>query len=140
MIEKVISVKTDIEYYDETPKNSIEMMFSSTHEMSDTGEVIRYEESEISGMDNTKTVLVVCTDGSVELYRIGANDMSISFSKGNSFFGKYSTPYGDFDMEVRTKSLDISKVDGSVKDIFIDYTIELKGLTRSKNRMRITVL
>ena len=61
--------------------------------------IIEYDESEISGMENTRTSLTVEGDR-VQLRRTGAVETEFVFLKSRVFEAAYETPFGMMQMSV----------------------------------------
>ena len=98
-----------------------------------------YKETEMSGLEGCTTSLKVKGD-TVRMKRHGAMlpiDTVMEFQKGKRYEGMYETPYGAFEMEILTNSVD-NRLEEGVLDI--DYAISLKGLTETHSRLNITIL
>lgn len=104
---------------------------------------IKYEESELSGMEGCTTSLIITKD-KVRMSRSGANmtqKTEMEFKKGERFFGMYETPYGSVGMEVLTNDVTnlIQSEDGN-QSLSIDYNISLKGLMEARNKLDIEIM
>jgi len=100
---------------------------------------LMYKETEMSGLEGCTTSLKVKGE-TVRMKRFGAIlpiDTVMEFQKGKRYEGLYETPYGSFEMEILTNSVD-NRLDEGVLDI--DYAISLKGLTETHSRLNITIL
>ncbi len=103
---------------------------------------IIYEESEFSGFPGCKTALKF-TGESIRMKRIGQNvgmGMEFIFEEGKRFSSEYRTPYGNFDMEVLTKSLIGRLDDEGTGEVSIDYQVSLNGVTEGRNELVIQVI
>lgn len=101
-----------------------------------------YEESEISGMPGFRTRLKIADD-TVKMKRIGAGGgtgTEMVFENGRKYQNFYHTPYGPFDMEILTNSLENSMTAEGTGKVSIDYNMSLKGLVESHNRLTIELL
>ena len=101
-----------------------------------------YEESEISGMPGFKTRLKI-TDGIVKMKRIGSTGgtgTEMVFESGRRYESFYHTPYGPFDMEILTNSLENTMTAEGTGSVSIDYNMSLKGLIESHNKLTIELL
>lgn len=84
-----------------------------------------YEESEISGMDETTTTLVI-KDEALILEREGSTTTRMEFKKGEEVVSLYNTPYGMMNINIYTKELDIDMDDdGGV--VYTKYILGLEG-------------
>ncbi len=64
----------------------------------------------------------------------------MEFEKGRRYNGYYLTPYGLMDMEMLTNSIEPFKSGEGGKTLSIDYSMSLKGLTETRNRLDIEIL
>lgn len=102
-----------------------------------------YEESELSGMEGVTTSLKITGD-KIRMKRFGDDiviDTVIEFEKGKRFTGFYDTPFGSFEMEVMTNSIenniDKMKIKGHLD---IDYNISLKGVSEGRSLLNIQIM
>ncbi len=98
---------------------------------------ISYEESEIIGMEGTKTEISV-SGGAVEVNRSGSNNHTLVYEKGKKHIGYYSSPYGDFSMAVTASAVkaDLHSWGG---EICIDFITEFNEMTQCKNSLCIWI-
>lgn len=100
---------------------------------------ITYDESEISGMEGTKTTLMIKEDY-VSMKKNGSHISTMVFEKGKRYKSSYKTPYGEMSMEILTKEIYINKELNPFNiKIDIDYEIIIKGFFEGKNKMNIVV-
>ena len=103
---------------------------------------VMYEETEISGMPGFKTRLKI-SDGVVKMKRFGPNGgtgTEMVFENGKRYENFYHTPYGPFDMEILTNSLESTLTAEGTGKVSIDYNMSLKGLVDSHNKLTIELL
>lgn len=98
-----------------------------------------YDESEISGMQGTKTMLKIKKEV-VQMSRSGANISKLTFEPGTSHESKYGTPYGEFIMETTTKSIDIDVDENLVGKIQVSYHLKINGLSETDHILDVEVL
>lgn len=101
-----------------------------------------YEESEFSGFPGCKTTLKLTEEG-VRLKRIGSNagpGHEMVFEKGKRFLSRYSTPYGEMDLEILTNNFENNLTEDGLGKIWIDYHVSLGGLAEGRNQLDIEVL
>lgn len=98
---------------------------------------ITYEESELIGMEGTRTEIEI-KDGVVGIVRSGSNNHTLMYEKGKKHIGYYNTPYGDFNIGTTTKEikLDLHSWGG---EIFIDFVSEFNGSVQSLNTTHIQI-
>jgi uncharacterized beta-barrel protein YwiB (DUF1934 family) len=98
-----------------------------------------YKETEMSGLEGCTTSLKVKGE-TVRMKRYGEMlpiDTVMEFQKGQRYEGMYETPYGAFQMEILTNSVDNRLHEGALN---IDYAISLKGLVETHSQLNITIL
>ena len=104
---------------------------------------LMYEESEISGMPGCKTRLKI-KDDYISMKRLGTKTIpagtEMEFAPGEVFTGPYDTPYGSFEMEVVTNSVENTLTVEGTGSVYIDYKMSLKGLVESHNTLSIELL
>lgn len=106
----------------------------------DDSPCITYQESEVSGMGDTMTTVRV--DGEkVSVIRLGDINSVMEFEKGKCKLNMYYTPYGEISMGIFTKdiNIDCDRDARSLKNVRVDYNIEIKGLTNGSNVIEIEV-
>lgn len=99
---------------------------------------ILYEETSSSGMGRTKTLLKIAAD-SVGLVRKGDIEQEQLFSSGVKSASKYHTPYGDIEVSVHTKKIDIAK--GSISSsvhLFYEMSVDDKWLSSNELHIEVT--
>lgn len=102
-------------------------------------DLIKYEESEITGLNGNTTVLKIEKD-SVTMIRYGKNSGTMYFKEGISSKTLYNTDYGSFELEIFTKKFNIEKnTDDLLYKINIEYDINIKDLFNGLNILDITV-
>ncbi|MBQ9686800.1 MAG: DUF1934 domain-containing protein [Oscillospiraceae bacterium] len=103
------------------------------------GEVacLTYLESEVTGMEGTRTSVMVLPD-KVVVDRDGAVMSRMVFQEGikNSFL--YDTPYGAATMHMDTRGIR-SRFDSDGGKMEIDYVLDLEHAMVSRNRFQVTV-
>ncbi|MCQ2561392.1 MAG: DUF1934 domain-containing protein [Clostridia bacterium] len=104
---------------------------------------IKYEESELSGMDGCTTSLTITKD-KVRMSRSGghmAQKTEMEFKKGERFFGMYETPYGSVGMELLTNDVtNLVQNENGNQSLSIDYNISLRGLMEARNKLDIEIM
>ena len=97
---------------------------------------IIYDESEISGMNGTKTTIKALSN-KVVLKRTGTNISELVFEKGKEHSQIYTTPYGEFIMETKTSKIFIDFNENLVGRLYLEYTLDIKNLGISKHILEI---
>lgn len=100
---------------------------------------IVYQESEISGMKGSKTILKIQGE-TITMTRFGAAASKMVFDTAQAMHSQYKTPYGNFDMAVQTRQLteemDFESLTGRVH---IEYQMTLENVSNSINILDITI-
>ena len=98
-----------------------------------------YDESEMSGMPGTKTMLKI-KESRVQMSRSGANVSKLIFEPGVNHESKYGTPYGEFIMETSTDLINIDVDEKLVGKIQISYGLKITGLSETDHVLDIDIL
>ena len=96
--------------------------------------IIEYDESEISGMENTRTSLTVEGDR-VQLRRTGAVETEFVFLKSRVFEAAYETPFGMMQMSVLPTQI-LSELSEEKGKIDLEYVIRI-GDQQAVNKLNI---
>lgn len=126
---------------EEGEENTIELVTEGKLYRKDGADYITYDESEISGMENSKTRLRLEKDR-VQMKRIGQSSSDMVFCKDQNHVLDYRTPYGIFKMEIDTDSLEVEireEIVGSTVDI--SYTLTMVDSDSStENKLKIEII
>lgn len=98
---------------------------------------ISYEESALTGMENTRTTLKV-EPGRVEIIRTGKNHSRLCFQEGLRHESPYRTPYGLLQLATVTHRL-VTHMGQEGGTLSIRYQVELEGQLASENHLQIEV-
>ena len=99
--------------------------------------VLRYQESELTGMDGTMTSVMVMPN-QVVVDRTGILNGRMIFREGMRDSFPYETPYGQMTLGIDTRRIrrNINEHGG---DVEIDYNTDLSHAFLAKNRFKISV-
>lgn len=100
--------------------------------------VLSYQESELTGMEGTETVIHMEEDGKITLVRTGQFNSQMIFEEGERHLTLYQTPYGDLAVGVRTDRLK-NTVDMDGGELEISYGIEVDNVMTGKSLLKIKV-
>jgi len=139
MKDVIISI-TGIQSSDETSAvgaDTIELITGGEYSHGENETILSYMESEMTGMEGTKTTIQIRPDV-VVLRREGTTSSNMVFEEGKKHIFLYETPYGAMSMGVDTHRIHtgISEAGG---DVEIDYTLDMDNRTVSKNTFKINV-
>ena len=96
-----------------------------------------YQESEVTGLEGTRTSVTVLPD-EVVVDRDGLVKSQMVFKEGSKNSFLYSTPYGQATMGVDTRRIRGS-LDESGGQIEIDYVVDMEHAVVARNKFQITV-
>lgn len=83
-----------------------------------------YNETEISGMEGTKTTLKINKE-KVYIIRDGTTSAKMEFEKNKQDISLYNTPYGIMELRIITRDINI-KIDDNGGEIHIKYDMEME--------------
>jgi uncharacterized beta-barrel protein YwiB (DUF1934 family) len=98
---------------------------------------IKYEESELSGLDKTTTTLKVGED-SVVLMRFGDNQSKMIFEKDIRHESSYMTPYGNIMLGVKSDEINVCFTENG-GELKLKYAVDLDEKVVSDNELYLTV-
>ncbi len=119
-------------------KNVIELNTEGRFGSKDGEYFLSYDEGELSGLGNVKTVLVVRPDHSVLLTRSGSLESRFEIEAGKRSLSAYHTPEGEMMLGFYGESVehDLSEEGGNISMVYtIDSNLELV----SRNTVKISV-
>lgn len=99
--------------------------------------IATYDETEISGMEGTKTTLKIKGD-KVVLHREGTTSTKMEFQKDNTQVALYNTPYGILELKTSTKELDLD-VNEKGGNISIKYHLIAGGQEPIKTNLDMKI-
>lgn len=99
--------------------------------------IATYDETEISGMEGTKTTLKIKGD-KVVLHREGTTSTKMEFQKNNTQVALYNTPYGMLELKTSTKELDLD-VNEKGGNISIKYHLIASGQEPIKTNLDMKI-
>ena len=129
----VITVKSNISVEEE----SIEVITPGVFTVLKNGFKAEYEETKLSGMEGTKTTMMI-NKNSFELIRCGSTETQMIFDRNNQSMSLYSTPYGNMTVTIDTKQLKID-VDENGGSIHIVYTLLIEGQQKIETDLNVDI-
>ncbi|MBQ6895165.1 MAG: DUF1934 domain-containing protein [Clostridia bacterium] len=133
----IISIKGLQTYEDDNDDTDISLLTEGEFEYQDGAYFIDYEESELTGLEGTKTSIEIGTNY-VSLQRNGTVNTHMIFMKDRKTSSYYSTPYGDMQIDIFTDylNIDISPTGGKIN---VDYFIDINNHSTGKNNFEIEI-
>lgn len=96
-----------------------------------------YEETEISGMEGTTTILEINPE-KVVLMREGTTTAKMEFEKNNKYTTLYNTPYGALELIISTRNIKVD-IDDNGGNIYIDYDMSVAGQASHNTELSINI-
>lgn len=96
-----------------------------------------YDETEISGMEGTKTTLEI-SENKVALIREGSTNARMDFEEENQCVTLYNTPYGVLELKINTNKIDID-VNDDGGAVFINYDMNISGQGSQTTELNIKI-
>lgn len=98
---------------------------------------VEYEETKLSGMEGTKTIIIIRED-SFDLIREGTTETKMEFKDRQKTVSLYKTPYGVMEIKIDTKKLEIDvNEDGGIINTM--YALEIGGQPALKTNLSIDI-
>lgn len=136
MKDVIISI-TGMQLLDGGRDDQIELSTGGKYGVEGDETVFSYMESELTGMEGTKTSFSVKPSG-VIMSREGSLNTRMVFEEGKKHFFLYETPYGAVTMGVDTHRINNHlREDGG--DIEIDYVLDFDHVVIGRNKFKINV-
>ena len=118
-------------------KEKIEVLTVGEFSINGDEFIATYDETEISGMEGTKTTLKIKGD-KVVLHREGTTSTKMEFQKNNTQVALYNTPYGMLELKTSTKELDLD-VNEKGGNISIKYHLIAGGQEPIKTNLDMKI-
>lgn len=133
----IISIKGK-QLYAESGPDEMELVTAGVLRREGEGRyTISYQESELTGLEGTTTVVQV-DGGRVTLLREGSINSQMVFEEGERHLSMYETPYGSLSVGILTRRMR-STLGEAGGDLEIDYAIEIDHLVAGENMFRMNV-
>lgn len=131
----LISVKT-VQFIDGQPE-SVELITQGEYHKEGNEYFAEYDESEISGMEGTKTIMKINED-TLRIVRSGTTTSDLMFKKGYDHLSLYNTPFGTLEVMIKPRKVDIdvNEDGGNVK---LEYKMEAFGLDTIENALELNI-
>lgn len=131
----LISVKT-VQYIDGQPE-SVELITQGEYHQEGNEYFAEYEESEISGMEGTKTIMKINED-TLRILRSGTTTSDLMFKKGTDHVSLYNTPFGTLEVLIKPRKVDID-MDENGGNVKLEYKMEAFGLDAIENALELSI-
>ena len=135
MKDVIISV-TGVQHGPDGP-DSLQLVTAGQYGMDSERICMTWEESELTGMEGTRTSITV-EPKTVVLSREGNTNTHMEFQEGKKSYFLYETPFGAATMGLDTKRIR-SRFDFHGGDMEIEYTVDMDQTIVGRNRFYIQV-
>lgn len=131
----LISVKT-IQYMNGEPE-TIELITQGKYYKEGSDYMAEYDETEISGMEGTRTTLRIENDA-LTIERKGTTTSNLKFKEGLDHVSMYTTPFGTLEVMIKPKRVEIA-VDEEGGKVQLEYKMEAVGLESIDNSLQLSI-
>ncbi len=99
--------------------------------------IVEYDETKISGMEGTKTILKIGNDN-FTLLREGNTITNMNFQNGKESISIYDTPYGVLQIKIKTKDL-LVNVNDQGGEILVNYNMIVSGTSQTDTKLKVNI-
>ena len=118
-------------------RDAMELVTAGQYGQDEKETLLTWQESELTGMEGTKTSLRVQPRG-VVLSREGALNTRMEFEEGRKRYFLYETPFGSATMGLNTRRI-VNRLGAHGGEIEIDYSVDMDDTIVGRNRFFIRV-
>ena len=118
-------------------RDSVELVTAGQYGFENGESRFTYEESELTGLNGTRTTFTINPMG-VVLRREGSQNSELVFQQGRKSFVLYETPFGSATMGVDTRRID-TRLGEHGGDLELDYDIDFNHTLMGRNKFKINV-
>jgi len=122
---------------EDTDENLVTLVTEGTYNQKDGKYIISYDESSVTGMEETTTTVYVDAD-SVTMERTGKTSSQMYFKKGEKQHSYYETPFGTFTVGINLKNLDVDLNEDGGK-LSLSYYLDIASKVESENSLNLTI-
>ena len=137
MLKDVWISINSIHGYQQADEDRLEFTTAGYYCFEDGIGCLSYEESEVTGLEGTRTSMIVMPD-QIVVDRDGLITSRMVFKEGNKNSFLYETPYGQATMGIDTRKIR-KKLDENGGRVEIDYVMNMEHAVGTHNRFQITV-
>ena len=131
----IISIKG--KQVNENGPDEMELVTEGRLICNDKGVLVSYQESELTGLQGTTTMLRI-NGPVVTLLREGTVNSQMVFEEGRRHLSMYETPYGSMSVGINTRRVK-NTIGETGGDLEIDYAIEIDNLMVGRNFFSMNV-
>ena len=137
MMKDVIISINSLFSFEEGEEQQMEFTTDGYYFYEDEVGCLSYEETEVTGLEGTRTSVIVMPD-QVVVDRDGFVTSRMVFKEGLKSAFQYATPFGSATMGINTRRIrqNMGLNGGKVE---IDYVVDMEHMVASRNKFEITV-
>ncbi len=106
--------------------NETEVITAGTYRKIKSGYELRYEETDATGYEGSKTVLKILDGSKIELVRSGSVSSELYIERDRKNFCLYGTPFGEMTVGVQAKNVESRLTDMGGK-VSASYVIDINS-------------
>ena len=137
MMKDVLISINSIHSYDQDDEDSLEFTTDGYYYYDGENGCLSYMETEVTGMEGTRTSVIVMPD-QVVVDRDGTVTSRMIFREGVKDSFQYTTPFGAATMGIDTRRIRHHMDDNGGK-LEIDYVVDMEHAVVTRNKFQITV-
>ena len=115
----------------------MEFVTEGTYSKNGGAYCVEYNESELTGLDGTRTRIMFMPD-EVSIVRSGKNNSQLHFETGKKHVTMYETEFGTLSMGVISNNVNV-KLDDSGGEVNFDYSLEINDMQTSENNFYMKI-
>ena len=135
-MEKILISIDGTQNFGNNDTNNVELTTAGELNVLDDSYTLKYEESELTGMQGTTTEITVSKDGIVTLMRSGTVNSNLIFEEGKRHLSYYDTKDGAFSIGVFASYVD-TVLEQNYGEISITYAMDVDDKPIGENEIRI---
>lgn len=135
-MEKILISIDGTQNFGNNDTNNVELTTAGELDVLADSYILKYEESELTGMEGTTTEITVSNDGIVSLSRSGTVNSNLIFEEGKRHLSYYDTQDGAFSIGVFASYVD-TILEQNYGEISITYAMDVDDKPIGENEIRI---
>ena len=137
MLRDVVINLQSVHGYDTDNADIMEFTTDGLYTMDNGVGCITYEESELTGMEGTRTSVFIMPD-KIVVDRDGSVTSRMIFKEGEKSSFLYNTPFGKTTLGIRTSTIK-QQLDDHEANVEIDFVMDMNHMVASRNKVSIEV-
>ena len=135
-MEKIMISIDGTQNFGNNDTNNVELTTAGELNVLEDSYTLKYEESELTGMDGTTTEITVSNNGVVSLVRSGTVNSNMIFEEGKRHLSYYDTNDGAFSIGVFASYVD-TVLEQNYGEISITYAMDVDDKPIGENEIRV---